>query len=54
MAEGVNSTAIVHLPPAATEIPQVLTWMKSVALDPVKAMLAMFKGALPVLVSVIT
>jgi hypothetical protein len=52
VAEGVNNIAIVHVPPAATEEPQVLFSMKSAGAAPDKAMLVMFKAALPVLFSV--
>jgi hypothetical protein len=53
-AEGVNDIAIVHVPPAATEGMQVLTSVKSAGSVPVKAMLVMFKAALPVLLGVTT
>jgi hypothetical protein len=52
MIEGVNRTAIVQLPPAANDEPQVVTSVKSVALVPVKATLEMLKLAPPVLVRV--
>jgi len=51
-AEGVNSTAIVQLAPALTELPQVLVWEKSPALVPVKARLVILTLVLPVLVRV--
>jgi hypothetical protein len=51
-AEGVNNIAIVHLPPAATELPQVLVCTKLLALVPVTARLVILKVALPVLVRV--
>ena len=47
VTEGVNITAIVQLAPAATELPQVLVWAKSLALLPVSARLVMLKAALP-------
>jgi len=49
LAEGLNVTLIVQLLPAATELPQVLVWAKSLALVPVSARLVMLKAALPVL-----
>ena len=52
-AEGVKVTPMVQLPPAATELPQVLVWAKLLALVPESAMLVMLKAALPELVSVI-
>jgi len=52
VTEGVNITAIVQLAPAATELPQVLVWAKSLALLPVSARLVMLKAALPVLLRV--
>src|SRR5579863_9596100 len=51
-ALGVNSTTMVHLAPAATEELQVLAWLKSAALAPVKLMFEMLKATLPVLVRV--
>jgi hypothetical protein len=54
MIEGVNKMAMVHLPPAATEVPQVSASVKSVALAPVKAIFEMLKLALPVLLRVMT
>lgn len=53
VAVGVNRIAIVQLPPAATEGPQVLISVKSVGFAPVNPMLAMLKAALPVLFRVI-
>jgi hypothetical protein len=53
LAEGVKVTLVVQLPPAATELPQVLVWAKLLALVPESAMLVMLKAALPPLVSVI-
>jgi hypothetical protein len=52
VAEGVKVTLIVQLAPAATELPQVLVWAKSLALAPVTARLVMFSVALPVLLTV--
>ncbi len=52
LAEGVKVTLTVQLPPAATELPQVLVWAKSPALVPVKARLVTLKAALPELVRV--
>jgi hypothetical protein len=51
-AEGVKSTTIVQVPPAATEVPQVLFWVKSLGLVPKTAMLLTVKVELPELVSV--
>jgi hypothetical protein len=53
LAEGVKVTLIVQLVPAATELPQVLVWAKSLALAPVSAMLVILNAALPELVRVI-
>ena len=52
LAAGVNITVILQLAPAPTELPQVLAWVKSLALAPVTARLVTLKPALPVLVSV--
>jgi hypothetical protein len=52
-ALGVNVTLIVHIPPAATEVPQVLVSEKSPGFAPIKAMLPMVTGIVPVLESVI-
>jgi hypothetical protein len=49
---GVNVTAIVQLPPVATEAPQVAVSVKSPGLAPVKAIPEMLSPALPVLFSV--
>jgi hypothetical protein len=49
VAEGVKSIALVHVPPAATDEPQVLVSVKSAESAPAKAMLVMLKAALPVL-----
>jgi len=46
---GVNVTAIVQLPPAATEPPQVLVSVKSPGLAPVIAIPETFNVPLPVL-----
>ena len=53
-AAGVNITAIVQVPPAATDDPQVSASVKSEASAPVKARLDMVKLALPVLFKVTT
>ena len=52
LAEGVKVTLMVQLPPAATELPQVLVWAKSLALVPVTVTLVIVNVALPVLVRV--
>ena len=52
LAEGLKVTLIVQLAPAATELPQLLVWAKSLGLAPVSARLEMLKAALPVLVTV--
>ena len=52
LAEGVKVTLIVQLPPAATEVPQLLLWAKSLGLAPPSARLEMLKAALPVLLRV--
>jgi hypothetical protein len=44
-AVGVKFTAMVQLAPAATELPHVLAWAKSLLSIPVIAMLAMVSGA---------
>jgi hypothetical protein len=51
-AAGVYNIAIVHLPPAATEAPQVLVCTKLLASVPVSARLAILKVELPVSVRV--
>ena len=51
-AVGANVTLIVQLPPAATELPQVLVTLKSPALAPVTCRLVMVKVLLPVLLRV--
>jgi hypothetical protein len=51
-AVGVKVTLIVQLAPAATELPQLLLWAKSLASVPVTARLAILRVALPVLVRV--
>jgi len=51
-AAGVKVTENVQLPPATTEGPQVLVWVKSPVLAPVMAMPEMDKVALPLFVSV--
>ena len=52
LAEGVKVTLIVQLPPAATEVPQLLLWAKSLGFVPPSARLEMLKAALPVLLRV--
>jgi hypothetical protein len=52
LAVGVKVTLIVQLPPAATEVPQLLLWVKSPGLVPAMARPVMLKGALPVLLRV--
>ena len=49
LAEGVKVTLIEHVPPAATELPQVFVAAKSEAFVPVIAMLVTLRGAPPVL-----
>jgi hypothetical protein len=49
---GVKVTLNVQLAPTATLEPQLLVWLKSLALDPVQAMLDMASGAVPVFVKV--
>jgi hypothetical protein len=51
-AKGMKVTLIAQLPPAASELPQVLVWEKSPALVPVTVMLVKFKVASPLLVTV--
>ncbi len=52
LAVGSKVTLIVQLPPAATELPQVLVSAKSPALAPVTAMLETLNAALPLLARV--
>jgi hypothetical protein len=52
LAVGVKVTLMVQLPPAATELPQVLVWAKSPALVPAIATLVMLKAVFPVLLRV--
>jgi hypothetical protein len=52
VACGVNVTLMVQLAPAATDVPQVLVWAKSLMLVPVTATLVRESAALPELVSV--
>ena len=47
VAEGVKVAEIVQLAPAASEVPQVLLWLKSAALVPVIATPAMDSAAVP-------
>jgi hypothetical protein len=51
VAEGVKVMLAVQLAPGATELPHVLVREKSPALGPVTRMLAIFKDALPLLVT---
>ena len=51
-AEGVKVMLMVQLAPAATDMPQLLVWPKSLALVPKTAMRLTFKTALPELVRV--
>jgi hypothetical protein len=53
LAAGVKVTLIVHLPPAATELPHVFVCAKSPALAPFTDMLVRDRLAFPVLVRVI-
>jgi hypothetical protein len=50
--EGLKVTLIVQFAPAATELPQVLVWAKSLALVPVIATLETYKVPLPLLLKV--
>jgi hypothetical protein len=50
VAAGVKVTLIVQLLFAATELPQVLVWLKSLVFVPVTVMLGMLKLAFPVFV----
>ena len=52
LAEGVKEITTVQLPPAASEVPQVLFSVKSVGSEPLKAMLEMVKAAPPVFFTV--
>jgi hypothetical protein len=49
LAAGVKVTLMVQFPPAATELPQVLVWAKSLAFVPVIARLVIVKAPLPAL-----
>jgi hypothetical protein len=49
LAAGRNVTLTEQLALAASELPQVLVWVKSLTLAPVSAMLVMLIAALPVL-----
>ena len=51
-AAGVNVKLMLQLPPAATDVPQVLLWAKSPLLVPVIEMLLMVSAELPLLVRV--
>ena len=52
LAEGLKVTAMVQMASAATELPQLLVWVKLPALAPETEMLVILKVALPVLVRV--
>ena len=52
VAAGVNDTLMVHVFPAATATLQVLVWLKSPGLVPVKVIAVIFRFLLPVLVTV--
>ena len=52
VAVGVNVTLIVQLPPAATEVPQVLVCAKSPLFVPVIPILLMVRAVLPLFVNV--
>jgi len=52
LAVGVKVTLRVQFDPAARELPQLLVWAKSPALEPKTATLVRVKVALPVLVRV--
>jgi hypothetical protein len=47
--EGLKVTLIVQFPPAATELPHVLVWAKSLALVPAIPTLVIYKVPLPLL-----
>jgi hypothetical protein len=49
---GVKVALIAQFAPAATEVPQVLVWAKSLAFAPVTAMPVMLKLVFPVFVRV--
>src|SRR5579862_266390 len=51
VAEGLKMTEMEQLEPAATLDPQVLVWVKSLALEPETATLVTLNDALPVLVT---
>jgi hypothetical protein len=52
LAAGLKVTLMVQLALAASELPQLLDWAKSLALTPKSAMLVTLKAALPELVRV--
>ena len=52
-ATGLKATLMVQLAPAATELPQLFVWIKSLALAPETATLVTFRSAPPVLVRMI-
>jgi hypothetical protein len=54
LAEGLKVTLIVQAAPAVTLEPQLLVWVKSLALVPETAIEAMLKSAVPELVRVTT
>jgi hypothetical protein len=49
---GVNVTLIMHVPLAATDVPQVLVWEKSPLFVPPTVIPVMFNTAVPLLVNV--
>jgi len=49
LAAGVKVTLMVQFPPAATKLPQLLVWAKSLAFGPVIARPVIVKSPLPVL-----
>jgi hypothetical protein len=51
---GVKMTEMEQLAPAASELPQVLVWLKSAGFAPPMVMLVMASAALPVFLSVAT
>jgi len=52
VALGVNVTLILHIPPTATDIPQVLVSEKSPKFAPPTVIPVMFNTAVPLLVNV--
>ena len=49
---GVKVTEIVQFAPAASDVPQVVVWLKSLGLAPARVIPEMVSAALPVLLSV--